>query len=240
MIRGFYTARSGLIAHQEHINTIANNMANVNTNGFKPMKTAFKDLIYQNINRPQAENPANVGHGVKINKNDIMMLQGPLAPTGMPLDFALVEENAFFAVETAAGEIFYTRAGNFSLSNSDETYFLINGNGDRVLDIDGAPIEIVFDEFGNFEISPELLGVFRFSNPFGLWSIEGKNFAETPESGVPELIENPQIKPGYLENSAVEVANEMAKLIEASKAFSFSARMLQTTDEIEQTVNALR
>lgn len=240
MIRGFYSARSGLIYHQEHLNTIANNIANVSTVGFKAMRTSFKDLIYQNINRPEAESAANVGHGVKINKNDLLMRGASLVPTGRELDFAIIEENGFFAVQTPAGETLYARSGNFSLSNADDTYYLINGSGHRVLNVDGDEIEIEFDDDGQYVLDPEEIGVFRFPNPYGLWATEGTHFAETPESGAAELIETPTLRQNYLEGSGVEIANEMTQMIEASRAFGFSARMLQTSDEVEQTVNSLR
>lgn len=240
MIRGFYTARTGLVAHQEHMNTISNNMANVNTTGFKPMRTAFTDLVYQNLNRDQVENPVMVGHGVRINKNDLMMAQGPLQSTQRAMDFALTDENAFFAVNTALGETLYTRAGNFALSNDDDTFYLVNAVGDRVLDSEGEEIEIEFDDQGNIDFDPSVLGVYRFSNPYGL-SLAGENrFTATEISGIPEVIEQPNMKVGYLEGSSVEIGNEMAKVIEASKAFSFSSRMIMVADEVEQMVNNLR
>jgi flagellar basal-body rod protein FlgG len=234
------------VAHQERLNVIGNNLANVNTFGFKPMRTAFKDLIYQNINRPDAVSPADVGHGVKINKNDLIMTEGMLNPTQRDLDFALVEENAFFASVTPAGDIRYTRNGAFALSNEDDVYYLVTGNGDRVLDADGEEIEIEFDENGMYNLDPNTLGVFRFPNPYGLWAMSGTTFVETPESGAPTLVDEegdllgPIMRRNYLENSAVEIAVEMTGMIEASKAFSFSAKMAMTADEIEQTVNSLR
>jgi flagellar basal-body rod protein FlgG len=240
MIRGFYTARTGLTAHQARLDTIANNMANVSTTGFKPMRTAFKDLIYQNLNRPEAEDTANVGHGVKMNKNDILMQQGAPTPTGRDLDFCLTEENAFFALETATGEIRYTRNGNFALANADDAFYLVGSNGDRVLNIDEEAFEVEMDENGQYTVTAEDLAVYSFPNPLGLWSMEGTTFSPTPESGEGELLENPAMMSGYLENSAVEIAYEMTNMIEANRAFSFNARMVQTADEVEQIVNTLR
>lgn len=240
MISGFYTARSGLNAHQEHLNTISNNMANVNTVGFKPMRTAFTDLMYQNINREEVENEALVGRGVKINKNDVQMTVGRLEATQYPLDFAITSENGFFATETEYGETLYTRAGNFRLSNEDDTFYLVNGQGHRVLDEDGTEIEVEFDEQGNMVFDHSVIGVYTFSNPFGLELVGGNMFAETDVSGEAEVMEEPIIKQGYLEGSATEIATEMTKVIEASKAFSFTSRMIQVADEVEQTVNQLR
>jgi len=290
MIRGFYNARSGLIAHQDRMNLISNNIANVDTVGFKPMRTAFKDLIYQNLNRtemgqgrqlyrnPVDADPLHVGHGVKINKNDILLSQGAPSPSGRDMDMALLSDNAFFAVQTRGGEIRYTRNGNFSWNNDDGNWYIVNGNGERLLDSDWQPLEAQPDENGNlptFNITGELvffeevtenintpglapgqeqptrtrieenvvaeLGVFRFSNPFALWSQEGTTFFPTPESGPAILIEgDPPILKGYLENSSVYIGQEMINMIEAQRAFSFNSRMIQTADEIEQTVNSLR
>ena len=254
MIRGFYTARSGLINHQENMNIISNNMANVNTTGYKPMRASFTDLMYQNLNRNTAENTAQVGHGLKINKTDIQMNMGPLEPTSSMLDVAILEEGAFFAAQGADGEIRYTRAGNFSLSNDGgDTFYLVTATGDRVLDADGGEIEIEFltvndiksgdylgAAVGDMNFDPSEIGVYRFSNPYGLHAIGGNRFVATPESGEPEALEEPKIKVSFLEGSGVEMASEMVKVIESSKAFNFSARMVQVADEVEQTVNSLR
>ena len=255
MIRGFYTARSGLMTHQEHMNTIANNMANANTVGFKPMRSAFKDLIYQNINRQKGENTAMLGHGVKINKNDIMMHQGALEPTDMPFDFAILEEGGFFAVQNkATEEIRYTRAGDFRLSNEDGTYMLVTGENEYVLDSDGNTIEVEEPEYEEVvnpdgstgvgdllnPFDPSVIGVYRFQNPWGLESRGGNAYSETEMSGPAEAIEEPAVKQSYLERSATYIADEMVNVIESQKAFSFSARMVQVADEVEQTINQLR
>lgn len=240
MIRGFFTARTALSAHQEHMNTIANNLANVNTVGFKPMRTAFTDLIYQNLNRREVENEVLVGHGVKINKNDVQMAGAAFQSTDFALDFAIMEENGFYAVQDGWGDIYYTRAGDFRLSNDDDTYYLVTGNGERVLDADGEAIEVEFDEGNNLIFDPAVIGVYSFPNPYGL-SLSGDNrFVETDVSGPPEALEAPQLKQGYIEASGVEMANEMSDVIRASKAFSFSSRMVMVADEVEQTVNSLR
>lgn len=242
MIQGFWTAKSALIAHQEHMNTISNNLANVNTYGFKPMRSAFTDLIYQNLNRDEVENEVLIGHGVKINKNDPHMAEGALKATGFDLDFAILDgENAFFAVQDERDQVFYTRAGDFRLSLEDDVYFLVNGNGEKVLDAEGQPIEVEVDEnTQQMQFDPATIGVYTFTNPYGL-SLSGLNrFVPTDTSGEPEALEQPRLKRGYVEGSGTEMAKEMADVIEASKAFSFASRMVQVADEVEQTVNSLR
>ena len=307
MIRGFYTARAGLMAHQEHMSILSNNLANTNTVGFKPMRPAFRDLLYQNLNREEVENPAQAGHGVKINKTDIMMHMGTPEATDRELDFMITDEGGFFQTETAEGQIQYTKAGNFSMSLVDDVFYLVNGNGDYVLDVDGERIEIEFNEYvdvvvekgsirykekldangapvldskgdpvmeydldanGNLQYDPitrqELanpnygeimldsgrIALYRFPNKWGLEAIDGNAFLQTEFSGEPALIEpvdladgtsvQQALRQGYLEGSATEVANEMANVIVSQRAFSFSSKMVQVADELEQVVNSLR
>jgi len=209
--------------------------------------------MYQNLNRTTAENAAVVGHGVKINKTDLSMAQGALQPTNYALDFAIAEEGMFFAVRTAAGDIQYTRAGNFILSADDGTYYLAAPNGDRLLDADGEDIEVTFrrteytDENGNTHyqdgepvIERGQIGVYSFRNPYGLYAVGNNRFVATDVSGAAEAVENARLMAGYLENSAVEISVEMVRVIEASRAFSFNSRMIQVADEVEQTINNLR
>jgi flagellar basal-body rod protein FlgG len=240
MIRGFYSAKTGLVAHQESLNTIASNISNVNTAGFKPMRTAFKDLVYQNLNREEVENEVLVGHGVKINKNDIQFAQAAPTQTDYPLDFCLTEANSFFAVNGTDGQTYYTRAGNFQLSNSDDTYYLVTGSGDRVLDADGEEIEVEFDENQNPIIDASMIGVYSFPNYYAL-EMAGDNRLRANEfSGEAEAIENPEILEGYLEGSGTELAREMANMIVSQRAFQLSARVVTTADEIAQEINSLR
>ncbi len=239
MIRGFYTARSGLMAHQSTMDIISNNMANVNTVGYKPMKASFTDLMYQNLNRETAPNTAQVGHGTKINKTDLIMVPGGYTPTNFAFDFA-IEHEGFFAIQNPNGDIEYTRAGNFIMSNDGGTMYLAAANGDRVLDADGGEIELAFNDKGELDFNPAVIGVYQFPNPYGMVAVGNNRYGQTDVSGEPEVVETPKIRNGYLEGSAVELSMEMVRVIEASKAFSFNSKMLQVADEVEQTVNSLR
>jgi len=243
MMRGFWTARTGMIQHEMKLGVVANNFANVNTVGFKPTKVSFTDLMYQNINRPNAEGTAMVGHGVKINKTDIVFTQGALAP-GTRLDFAITVPNGFFAVQDPFGNIQYTRNGSFIMSTEDgETFYLAAGNGDRVLDADGGHIELEFDERGELILVPhEDIGVFTFPNHYGLHSVANTRFVPSGNSGEATEVENVRdiLVQGYTEDSSVEMAMEMVRVIHANRAFAFNSRIITIADELEQTVNQLR
>ena len=240
MIRGFWTARTGLNAQQQRLDTVANNMANVNTTAFKPMRTSFKDLIYQNINRPDAQDTAMTGAGVKVNSNDILMTQGPLTATAREMDMALLVKGDFFALENTNGDILYTRSGNFYMHLEDNTTaFLVDGDGNRVLDADGSQIELAFVD-GRFVFNPADVGVYRFPNAYGLESAGSNTYLESANSGAPEPVMYPEYTVGYLEGSGVDIAQEMVNMIEAQRAFTLNARVSQTADEVEQEINNLR
>ncbi len=233
MIRGFYTAASNLVSSQTHLDIVANNIANINTTGFKPQQTGFSSLLYENINGG-AGNAISMGHGVKVESAGIDFTQGELKNTDMPFDFAILGEG-FFAIENGKGaDITYTRDGSFRVFREGQKSYLADAAGNCVLDSQNRKIEI------GEEFNCARIGVFRFSNPFGLRLTGGNSFTATETSGKPESVKNPDIKTGYLENSAVFMVREMVKMIEASKSFSFGSKVLQAADEMERVINQLR
>ena len=243
MMRGFYTARTGMLHHQFHMDVVANNLANVNTVGFRASKVSFTDLMYQNLNRNTADDTAMVGHGVRINKTDLVMTSGAPTPTGFTFDFAIIHpHNGFFALQDANDNITYTRAGNFIMSQEEGggIFFLAAPNGDRVLDADGEPVEVIVDEDGaHVDIGD--IGIFTFSNPYGLHTIGGSRFVPSDNSGEAEAFEEGgRLLQGHIESSNVEFAAEMVKVIESQRAFVFNSRIIQTADELAQTVNSMR
>ena len=193
----------------------------------------FASLLHESINGGAA-NTIQVGHGVKVQKTGIHFAQGELKQTDMPFDFAILGEG-FFAVENEGdGTITYTRDGSFQVSIDGRRNYLTDGSGNYVLDSRERRIE-VDDDFNYREI-----GVFKFANPYGLELAGGNRFAPTEASGDPEDVDEPDIKVGYLENSAVQLAQEMVKMIEASKGFSLGSKVVQTADEMERIINQLR
>lgn len=224
-----------MVSQQTNLNTIANNMANTSTTAYKPQQVAFSALMYQNIYGGGGEgNYISGGHGVRVQKTGIDFTQGDLKSTDMPMDCAILGEG-FFAIENREdGTITYSRDGSFELSVDDSETYLVNSAGNYVLDADEERIEIE-DGFDSAKV-----GVYRFPNQYGLELAGGNQYKATEISGEAEAVEEPTIKTGYLENSRVQIAQEMVKMIEASKGFSFGSRIVQTADEMEKVINQLR
>lgn len=235
----FYSASTGLIQTQKSLNVTANNIANVNTPGYKAMRSSFADLIYTNpkTGLPQLQE----GHGAYIAKTDLMFSIGQLEMTNQLLDFAIPSEG-FFAVMDGTGTIGYTKDGSFSMSEMDGTWYLVNKNGDRVLDNNSLPIAIGHNDYGEIDYSEIInaIGVFTFDNPYGIEAIGDNLYMPTDSSGQPVANPNLDKLAGALERSNVDLANEMIKTIETQRAYQLNARIVQTADELERIANSLR
>lgn len=247
----FYSGASGLRAYQQDMDTIAHNIANVNTSGYKPLTSVFADLLYSRM-AVNSEEDFLTGHGVKVADTDLVFQQGPILTTGNDLDFAIIG-SGFFAVESADGEALqYARNGAFAISMEEGTGYLVTTDGYYVLDAEGQRIELepMSEENSTFNLSTltERIGVYQFSNPFGLEPVPGGRFVPTEISGEAEA--SAEVAEGQeapyrlisraLEQSAVDLAHEMVMVIQTQKAFQFSARLVQTADQLEEIVNNLR
>lgn len=244
----FYNGVSGLVAYQQGMDVISHNIANVNTIGFKGSRTAFDDLLYTQM-AINEEGQNLTGHGVKALSTDLINRQGMLLQTQNPLDFALVGDG-FFAVEGLNGETEYTRNGAFDISVQGKRGYLVTGDGRYVLSSNGR--RIALDRVSGSELFDtsgigEELGIFTFPNPYGLEPVSSSSFRPTDISGEAERVrrrgrEEPpyRIISGALEQSSVDLADEMTNMIVTQRAFQFSAKMVQTADEVEEIVNNLR
>ena len=137
MLQSNLTARSGLIAQQQRMDVIANNIANISTTGYKPARADFKDMLYQTMVRPvQPQDGLNLqkGHGVLLGATMRDFSQGSAQVTEDPLDVMLVGD-AFLAIQDINGDTLYTRDGNFALSEEDGTNYLVTEDGRYVLDL---------------------------------------------------------------------------------------------------------
>lgn len=249
MNMAFYTGVSGMVSYQKGIDNIANNMANVQTPGFKVQRASFEDAL-----RTQLDVKSNkdelTGHGVKHTKNDLIYTQGSLQYTNRTLDFA-IEGDGFFKLEEPNGEYSYTRAGNFNISVEGGRDYLISNDGSYVLDTRGQKIEVPKSKSDSSNGSnvldysgvAEKIGVYTFDNPFELMPVGDLKLKQTDLSGENKIVGKDsgyKLIQGAYENSTTDVASEMTHLIETQKAYQFSAKIVQTSDQIEEIVNTLR
>ncbi|MDR1572008.1 MAG: flagellar hook-basal body protein [Clostridiales Family XIII bacterium] len=235
MIRGFYASQSGLLGQQQNMNVIANNFANIGTYGYKPQHAAFSSLIYAKVHGGGGTY-VNTGHGSRVHSVGVNYAQAGFVSTGIPTDMAINGEGFFAVAIGEEDEVYYTRDGGFRYSVDGDTKSLVDANGGYVLDSGGNRIEMPGDE----EADPSQVGVFVFPNRHGL-ELKGMNrLAATEVSGEAEALEEPDVRAGYLERSGVGTSEEVVRMIEASRAFSFNARVLQTIDEMEGVGNQLR
>lgn len=255
MNQAILTAKSGVLAQQTRLDVIGNNVANVNTTGYKSSRVDFKDALYQTLLRPvQPQDDLNLerGHGVLVSATGRDMSNGTLQQTNNMLDFK-IEGNGFFTVQDPQGEQRYTRNGAFTVSIEEDGNYLVNGNGWYVLDTNSERIQIpalngqlYSDQNGNLFIDEQApfaqLGRVRFDNPNGLEAAGDSTFTVTEASGEPvTLVEGETtVIQGALEASNVDLANEMTRLIRTQRALQLSSRAISTADQMMGIANNIR
>lgn len=263
-MRSMWTAATGMKAQQLNIDTISNNLANVNTTSYKGQRAEFKDLFYATMKKnnitDEEGRPVNlqVGHGVMPVATKKDFRTGSFLETDNPLDVA-IDGTGFFAVELPNGEVRYTRDGSFKLSIDGDEAMLVTSEGYIVLSEDEDEIvfdegirDINIDEFGYITSTDEdgetveiaRLKFVNFMNPEGLLS-EGMNlYSETAASGEEIPVETEEMKSkvvqGYLESSNVQVVDEMVKMITAQRAYEINSKTIQASDEMLQIINSLK
>lgn len=247
MYQSFYSAAVGASAYLEKLSVTSNNLANINNHGFKPKNVAFSDLINYNLNdSADAVTELQAGDGMRVQRTYSNFGTSAVAMTRSPLDFAILQDNAFFMVQdVGTGEITYTRSGHFHRGELDGKFYLLTDSNRMVLDANREPIEV--GQIADAENAGEDLGAIRqsvalytFNNPSRLMNVGDNEFAPTDEGAEPILIENPMFTTGALESSGTDMADEMVKVIEAQRAFTYALKMITTSDEVESTINSLR
>lgn len=232
---GYYTAASAIMSFQLGMDVTGNNIANVNTNGFKASRPDFADLIYTERN---VDETVQTGHGVKVDKTNLMFEQSQVRETGRGLDFAALD-GGLFAIETTAGNVEYTKDGSFYFYQEDGT--LRDSNGGYVLDYDGNHVMVpLVDGNIDYDSLADMIGVYRFENPYGLDQKGLNYFAATESSGEAIADETIVKKQGYVEASSTNIANEMSKVIEYQRAFQLNTNMVKLHNELEELINNLR
>lgn len=245
-MRALYTAATGMSAQQTRLDTVANNLANVSTTGYKKSRDAFEDLFYQEIaGAKQGEGAARleIGGGVRLAAVERDFTQGSLRQTGDPLHLA-VQGDAWFVVEDRNGQRLFTRDGTFR-RDADGTMVTAGGlklAGDISIPEDAERIEITSEGTVRVQLAGDpdytVLGEIElaaFVNPGGLAGQGNNLFAETPESGEALQVEpgvQAQLIQGWLEGSNVDVAAELIEMIEAQRAYELNSKVIQASDEV--------
>lgn len=262
MIRAMWTAATGMTAQQLNVDTIAHNLANVNTNSFKRSRAEFADLLYQ-IQRLPGTNASNVGvfpvgiqvgAGVRPTTVAKEWLQGNMRQTNNELDLA-IDGTGFFQVSRPDGTIMYTRNGSFKRDNVGN---LVTGDGDLlnpVITIPSGSLKVDIGQDGT--VSVLLPGVTqasqvgqiqltRFDNPSGLVAMGNNLFIDSFASGPPTQGTGGfttgfgTVQQGFLESSNVNLAEEMVSMIIAQRSYEINSKTIQASDEMMAIANNLR
>lgn len=243
----FYTAVSGMAAYQQDLDKVAHNIANVNTNGFKPSKSNFENLLYTQVNVNQPGDNL-VGHGVKVASQQVDMRDGTLLNTGRELDFAITG-SGFFCIDGGNNVREYTRNGSFAIGSKGSKSYLVTEDGSYVLDKSKRKIELKpLPDSNLLDLSNlrEKIGVFAVENPSGLQMGSNGRFLESESTG---KIKGTNISTknvtydllnGFVELSGTDLSNEMIQMIQSQRAYQLNARVVQTADTIEEVINNLR
>lgn len=270
MMRSLWTAASGMTSQQTNVDTISNNLANINTTGYKKETAEFKSLLYQTIQEQSNDNNGNakpygiqVGLGVRNSAVTSQYTQGTMQETENDFDFA-ISGKGFFAVQTADGSTAYTRNGSFQMALGTEGSTLATSDGYAVLDTQGKPIvipetydpsditvnesgEICYpDESGNDVSIGIQIGIVQVNNPRGLLKGSNSLLQETDASGTARMestdasLTKSKIRQGYLEGSNVQAVDEMVNLIVAQRAYEMNSKIITASDEMMQQANNLR
>ena len=262
MMRALYSAASGMTAQQYNMDTISNNLANVNTTGFRKNVAHFQDLVYQQMQAPGSPVGASVvpagqdvGLGVKVGSSEKIFTQGSLVQTGNALDVA-IEGDGFFQVTMPDGTTGYSRDGSFK---QDANGSIVTADGfflQPQITIPQNAISVNVGQDGTVSArvpgsnQPQQLGqiqLARFVNPAGLSPVGGHNiYTQTAASGAP-IVSTPglngtgNLQGGYLENSNVQVVEEIVNMIVAQRAYEANSKSISTSDQMLATaVNIVR
>ncbi|MBI3525169.1 MAG: flagellar basal-body rod protein FlgG [Betaproteobacteria bacterium] len=253
MIRSLWIAKTGLDAQQTQLDVIANNLANVGTNGFKRARAVFEDLLYQTLRQPGAQSSQQttipsglqLGTGVRPIATEKIHTQGSLTQTNNPLDLA-INGQGYFQIQMPDGTLSYTRDGSFQ---KDATGQVVTSSGyplSPALTVPANALSVTVGRDGVVSVvqagatAPTQIGTIQlagFVNPGGLQSAGENLFIETASSGTPTP-NTPGtngaglLTQGYVETSNVNVAEELVNMIQAQRAYEINSRVISTSDQM--------
>ena len=258
MDASLWVAKTGLDAQQTRMNVISNNLANVNTTGFKRDRAVFEDLLYQNIRQAggqtgadtQAATGFQLGTGVRVLATEKITAQGNMQTTENSLDIAIAGDG-YFQIAQPDGTIAYTRDGNFNLDNAGQIVtssghllqpaITVPANASSLTIGQDGTVSIELQAGGGAQVLGQLQ-MARFINAAGLQSIGQNLLKETPASGAPQ-VGNPGVDgmgilmQGALEASNVNVVEEMVSMIETQRAYEINSKAISTVDGMLQYLN---
>ncbi len=262
MTRSLDIGATGMLAQQMNVDVISNNIANMTTTGYKRRQAAFQDLLYQNIDRPGSTSsdsgtivPAGLQLGLGVRTGSVYRQhsQGAIQISENPLDLAILGEG-FFQIQLPSGDIAYTRDGTFQINENGELVTVQGYIVDPGITIPDDALNIDINEQG--EVLVTLPGqtalsnvgqiqLANFVNPTGLAAIGSNLLQETeasgaPTTGAPGQAEFGALRQGALEQSNVNVVEEITKLISAQRAYELNSNVISTSNEMLQTVSQLR
>ncbi|MDD4050693.1 MAG: flagellar basal-body rod protein FlgG [candidate division Zixibacteria bacterium] len=261
MIKAMNTAATGMVAQQMNIDNIANNLANVNTTGFKKGRVEFQDILYQNYRKAGTASAVgttvpvslDVGYGARAVATSREFSSGSVTVTGNATDLA-IGGNGFFQIQMPDGTTSYTRDGSFKISAEGD---LVTADGFQVqptitIPQDATEVSVTIDGQAFVAVigneTPQQIGqleLARFINPAGLSAVGHNLYTETAASGTP-ITGTPatdgfgRIDQGSLEASNVSVVDEMVNMIMAQRSYEINSKVIQTSDEMSQTTNNLK
>ena len=253
-MRALRTATSGMLAQQLNVEVISNNIANMNTVGFKRQRAEFQDLLYQNVERMGSQSSTQgtvvptgiqIGAGVKAGSVYRITEQGSPTRSGNPYDIA-IDGKGYFQITMPSGEIAYTRAGNFAVNGEGQ---LVTEDGYAVepaITIPQDAIDVTISKSGQVQVTtqgqtaPQTVGQLElatFFNEAGLEAIGDNLLLETAASGAatigaPNEVGYGHLIQGYTEASNVDAVSEITALIVAQRAYEMNSKVITTADEM--------
>jgi len=253
MMRALYTAASGMMAQQINIDNISHNLSNVQSNAYKKSRTEFEDLMYASMDAPglQADTGIQMGMGTRAVASDRQFSSGSLKNTGNNFDLA-IQGDGFFAVKTPDGKTAYTRDGSFKL---DAKGTLCTTSGASLgIKIPKDMMDIRVDPDGKVSGVPltgtqrqtiDQIKLTRFLNPAGMKALGQNLYAWTPNAGekkegIPQGPGFGAVTQGYLEQSNVNIVEEMINILQAQRSFEINQKTVQVADDMQKEAIQLK
>ena len=257
MDASMWVAKTGLDAQQTRMNVISNNLANVNTTGFKRDRAVFEDMLYQNVKQAGGQTDANsqaptglmLGTGVRIVATEKLHSQGNMVTTQSPLDIA-ISGDGYFQIAKGDGSLAYTRDGGFKISATGQMVTSSGALLQPAITIPNTASSVTIGRDGTVSIElaaggAQVLGqiqIARFVNPSGLQSLGQNLMKDTPASGAPQVLAPGvggagSLMQGSLEASNVNVVEEMVNMIETQRAYEINSKAISAVDGMLRVLN---